>query len=76
MESALISASVLIRFCQHAGIDLDKRFQSKEFLARYEIEALADFCQLKLRQESLSQKVISIAHKKEKQRIGGLVKKN
>ncbi|MCI4411621.1 MAG: site-specific integrase, partial [Thiotrichales bacterium] len=66
MESVLVGVSVLIRFCQHAGIDLDKRFQRKEFLVRHEIEALADFCQLKLRQEPISQKVISIAHKKER----------
>lgn len=67
MESALVAISVLLRFAEDAKIDLNERFGRKDYLLMHEVEALADYCQLKLRNATdKSRKIVSIAHKKER----------
>lgn len=66
MESVLGCITVLLRFAEDAQIDLNERFKQRDYLVRSEVEALADYCQLKLRQAPMSQKVVSIARKKER----------
>lgn len=67
MESALVAISVLLRFAEDAKIDLNERFGRMDYLLMHEVEALADYCQLKLRNATdKSRKIVSIAHKKER----------
>ena len=66
MESVLVSISVLLHFCAKNNIELIDRFRDKSYLALHEVEALADFCQLKLKPISSSLKVVSIAISRER----------
>ncbi len=51
MESTLSGISVLLRFMQERGENIETRFQKGEFFKEYELDALRDFCQIKFRSQ-------------------------
>ena len=51
MESTLSGISVLLRFMQKRGENIETRFQKGEFFKGYELDALRDFCQIKFRSQ-------------------------
>lgn len=48
MESALTGINVLLTFCDERDIALETRFLKREFFRLYELDAIRDYCQLRL----------------------------
>lgn len=53
MESALSGISVLMRFLDGRGEDIEERFYGGRFLQGFELDAIRDFCQVKFRTRTM-----------------------
>lgn len=60
MEAALTAINICIDFADESQIDLERRFQMREFLAPHECEALKDHCLRHLRDEAAASNVQEI----------------
>jgi hypothetical protein len=49
MEATLSGLSVLLRHMDERGEKIEARFQKNEFFKEHELDAIRDFCQIKLR---------------------------
>jgi len=68
MESALSGISVLHRFLDESGEDLEERFRKGRFLEDAELDAIRDFCQLSFRRSSRAGSSASVVPLKGKQK--------
>lgn len=65
MEATLSSISVLIKFLDIQGENIEKRIREARPLQENELDALKDFCQINFRSTATPKNLLSISRKKE-----------
>ena len=73
MEAALGGISVLIRFFNQRGEDIERRFQDGVFLYESELDAIRDYCQIKFRSQTIEKDQNGLFNLSELQEFDGKV---